>query len=145
MSNVNHFKYSAMCRSLYSIQKKKNVIETFFFFCNFAFAVNKLTGNVSRGLPQLCKLPCINMQQNASGQSDKINAKVKISIANTFLTHCFSWYARQPDKKQKQFENACLWQEPKRLQFCLTAKHAHDSVAFLRLTLAAKGFNKTCP
>lgn len=29
------------------------------------------------------------MQQNASGQSDKINAKVKISIANTFLTHCF--------------------------------------------------------
>lgn len=93
-----------MCRSLYSIQKKKNVIETFFFFCNFAFAVNKLTGNVSRGLPQLCKLPCINMQQNASAQSDKINAKVKISIANTFLTHCFSWYARQPDKKQKQFE-----------------------------------------
>ena len=40
-------------------------------------------------LPQLCKLPCIKMQQNAGGQSDKINAKVKISIANTFLTHCF--------------------------------------------------------
>ena len=95
--------------------------------------------------PQLCKLPCINIQQNASGQSDKINAKVKISIANTFLTHCFSWYARQPDKKQKQFENACLCQKLKRLQFCLTAKHAHDSVAFLRLTLATKGFNKTCP
>ena len=126
-------------------KKKKNVIETFFFFCNFAFAVNNLTGNVSWGLPQLCKLPCINMQQNASAQSNKINAKVKISIANTFLTHCFSWYARQPDKKQKQFENACLCQKLKRLQFCLTAKHAHDSVAFLRLTLAAKGFNKTCP
>lgn len=29
------------------------------------------------------------MQQNAGGQSDKINAKVKISIANTFLTHFF--------------------------------------------------------
>ena len=69
--------------------EKKNVIETFFFFCNFAFAVNNLTSNVSRGLPQLCKLPCINMQQNAGGQSDKINAKVKILLANTFLTHCF--------------------------------------------------------
>ena len=40
-------------------------------------------------LPQLCKLPFINMQQNAGGQSDKINAKVKILLANTFLTHCF--------------------------------------------------------
>lgn len=29
------------------------------------------------------------MQQNAGGQSDKINAKVKILLANTFLTHCF--------------------------------------------------------
>lgn len=95
-------------------------------------------------LPQLCKLPCIKMQQNAGGQSDKINAKVKISIANTFLTHCFFVVCTATgQKKQKQFENTCLCQEPKRLQFCLTAKHAHDSVAFLRLTLAAKGFNKT--
>ena len=134
------------CAEVFTPSKKRRMsLKHSSFFCNFAFAVNNLTGNVSWGLPQLCKLPCINMQQNAGGQRDKINAKVKISIANTFLTHCFSWYARQPDKKQKQFENACLCQKLKRLQFCLTAKHAHDSVAFLRLTLAAKGFNKTCP
>lgn len=36
------------------------------------------------GCPQLCKLPFIYMQQNASGQSNKINAKVKFQLQTPF-------------------------------------------------------------